>query len=64
MVTHTPDVTLAICPSCHTADAHTTTDDLGAGAAWRCGRCDQLWTAVRLATVAQYNLWLSNRVHV
>jgi transcription elongation factor Elf1 len=62
MVIHTPDVTYATCPSCHTADAHTTTDDLSAGASWRCGRCDQLWSAVRLATVERYNQWLAARV--
>jgi hypothetical protein len=63
MVTHTPDVTYVTCPSCHTTGAQTTTDDSGAGTSWRCGRCAQPWTAVRLATVARYNKWLAVRVH-
>ena len=32
-----------------------------AGADWRCARCGQQWDAVRLAAVAAYNVWLSER---
>lgn len=50
---------LATCPSCHTADVTTTNDAVGKGADWRCPRCDQRWTATRLATVAAYAAWVS-----
>jgi transposase-like protein len=42
------------CPLCHTPDHTITGDALTAGAAWRCARCGQTWSAERLATAAAY----------
>jgi hypothetical protein len=54
-------VGLATCPSCHTEDTAMTNVAVEAGADWRCWRCGQQWDAVRLATVAAYGVWLSER---
>lgn len=54
-------VGLATCPSCHTADRSMTNLAVSAGADWHCTRCGQRWDAVRLATVAAYAVWLSER---
>lgn len=48
------------CPLCHTGAIHPdaqTSDD-----GWRCLRCGQLWTALRLATVAAYSEWNAARM--
>ena len=50
-----------ICALCHTADPVMTIGTLKAGADWRCGRCGQRWDAARLAAVAEYEVWLSER---
>ena len=52
---------LVTCPSCHTADATMTTGAVAAGADWRCPRCGQRWDSRRLASVAAYAVWLSER---
>ena len=52
---------LATCPSCHTQDPSTTDLAVNAGAAWHCARCGSRWDAVRLATVAAYEMWLATR---
>jgi ribosomal protein L37AE/L43A len=60
-----PDNTLdlsqgASCPMCHTPTA-TTRREVQAGSAWRCVRCGQHWDATRLAAVAAYSVWKSER---
>jgi len=52
------------CALCHTADPVMTTGTLNAGADWRCSRCGQRWDAARLATVADYAVWDSERAAV
>jgi hypothetical protein len=52
----------ATCPLCHTADATMTNVAVAAGADWQCARCCQQWDAGRLATVAAYDMRLSERV--
>jgi len=47
------------CPLCHTLDHTITNADLAAGAAWRCARCGQTWSAERLATAAAYARYAS-----
>lgn len=54
-------VGFATCPSCHTEDPTMTNVAVGAGADWHCGRCGTRWDAVRLATVAAYAVWVSER---
>jgi len=44
----------AVCPLCHTVEPTLTDDSLRAGAEWTCTRCGQMWSALRLATVASY----------
>lgn len=51
----------ATCPSCHAVDLTMTDSAVAAGADWRCRRCGQLWDARRLAAVAAYAGWLSER---
>jgi hypothetical protein len=51
----------ATCPSCHAADLTMTDNAVATGANWRCRRCGQLWDAGRLAAVAAYAVWLSER---
>ena len=51
----------ATCQSCHTADLTVTDSAVAAGADWRCRRCGQRWDARRLAAVAAYAEWLSER---
>ena len=51
----------ATCLSCHAADLTLTDNAVAAGADWRCRRCGQLWDARRLAAVAAYAGWLSDR---
>ena len=51
----------ATCPSCHTADLTITDSAMATGADWRCRRCGQQWDAGRLARVAAYSLWVSER---
>ena len=48
---------LARCLSCHTSDDAMTTSAVEAGADWRCARCGQAWSALRLATAASYAAW-------
>ena len=55
------DWALAICPSCHTADARLTNDAVRKGADWHCARCGQRWSALRLATVAAYAARVNQR---
>ena len=50
---------LAICPACHTQDPSMTNQALSAGADWQCARCGSRWDAIRLATVAAYDAWVS-----
>lgn len=50
----------AVCPMCHTP-ASLTQSALEAGGAWVCGRCGQHWDAARLAAVAGYSAWVSER---
>lgn len=52
---------LATCPSCHTEDVSITNLAVSAGAGWRCARCGSRWQARRLAAVAAYSVWLSQR---
>jgi len=54
-------VGLAVCPSCHTQDRSMTNLAVSAGADWQCSRCGSRWDAVRLAAVAAYDLWVSER---
>ena len=49
------------CLSCHTEDPTITHGTLKAGADWVCHRCGQRWDATRLATVAAYGVWDSER---
>ena len=56
-------VVFATCPSCHTADATMTNVAVSGGADWLCGRCGQRWDAIRLATVAAYDVWLSEHTN-
>jgi transposase-like protein len=51
----------ATCPSCHTTGTTMTNDAVEAGADWQCERCGRTWNAVRLATAAEYALWVSGR---
>jgi ribosomal protein L37AE/L43A len=51
----------ATCPSCHAADLTMTDSAVATGANWRCRRCGQLWDVGRLAAVAAYAVWLSER---
>lgn len=51
----------ATCPSCYAADLTMTNSAVAAGADWRCRRCGQLWDGGRLAAVAAYAGWLSER---
>ena len=51
----------ATCPSCHAVDLTMTDSAVAAGADWRCQRCGQLWGARRLAAVAAYAGWVSER---
>ena len=53
----------AICPSCHTADLTLTDSAVAAGADWRCRRCGQQWDAGRLAKVAAYAVWETERAN-
>ena len=52
---------LATCLSCHTEDATLSNDAVATGAEWRCRRCGQQWDAGRLAKVAAYAVWESER---
>ena len=52
-----PHVGAATCPLCHTTDLTLTNDALSTGGEWHCSVCGQIWTAVRLATVAAYTAW-------
>jgi hypothetical protein len=52
---------LATCPACHTADRSMTNLAVSVGADWQCVRCGSRWDAGRLATVAAYAEWLSER---
>ena len=52
-------VGLAVCPSCHTQDLSMTNLAVSAGADWQCSRCGARWDAARLATVAAYEVWVS-----
>ena len=51
----------ATCPSCHTADLTITDSAVATGADWRCRRCGQQWDGSRLAKVAAYDVWVSER---
>jgi hypothetical protein len=53
----------AICLSCHTADATMTNDAVSRGGYWKCARCGQTWSAVRLATAAAYERWAVARAN-
>ena len=55
-------VGLAMCPSCHTQDLSMTNLAVSAGADWQCSRCGSRWDAARLATVAAYAVWVSERI--
>jgi hypothetical protein len=55
---HVP-ASAAICPLCHTLDRAMSAESLQAGASWRCARCGQMWSAVRLATSAAYSRYMS-----
>jgi hypothetical protein len=55
-------VGFATCPLCHTADATATNVAVAAGADWHCARCGHRWDAIRLAAVAAYEMWVSERV--
>ena len=50
-----------MCPMCHTTQP-STTDALEAPGSWRCTRCGQQWDAPRLAAVAGYAAWVSERL--
>jgi transcription elongation factor Elf1 len=54
-------VGLATCPSCHTEDQSLTKLAVSTGAYWQCGQCGSRWDARRLATVAAYAVWVSER---
>ena len=45
------------CPLCHTPSALTPAA-IEAGGEWQCVRCGQRWDTARLATLANYALWL------
>jgi hypothetical protein len=49
------------CPLCRTVAPTLTADTLAAGGDWRCPRCDQKWSARRLATVAGYTDYCAQR---
>src|SRR5689334_14861446 len=49
------------CPSCHTEDASITKLAVSTGAYWQCAQCGSLWDARRMATVAAYAAWVSER---
>ena len=51
-----------VCALCHTADPVMTIGTLKAGADWRCSRCGQRWDAARLTAVADYEVWLAERI--
>ena len=51
------------CPMCHTP-ASLTQSDLDAGGGWRCSRCGQRWSAMRLSTVAAYAAAFAERADV
>ena len=52
----------ATCPLCHTPDHTVTPDSLRAGAEWTCARCDQTWSAARLARAAAYARYASGSI--
>jgi transcription elongation factor Elf1 len=54
-------VGLATCPSCHTEDQSITKLAVSTGAYWQCAQCGSRWGARRLATVAAYAVWVSER---
>jgi hypothetical protein len=54
-------VGLATCPSCHTEDQTVTKLAVSTGADWQCARCGSRWDARRVATVAAYAVWVSER---
>ena len=54
-------VGFAACPSCHTEDHSMTKLAVSAGAYWQCAQCGSRWDARRLATVAAYAVWVSER---
>lgn len=59
----TPDVqdlSLALCPLCHTPSP-LSEQAITAGQSWRCAVCDQMWSAQRLKTVAAYGAWVAAR---
>ena len=51
----------AACPGCHMLDTALTNASLAAGGDWRCQRCGQRWDQGRIATVAAYAAWDSER---
>jgi transcription elongation factor Elf1 len=51
----------ATCPSCHTEDQSLTKLAVSTGAHWQCAQCGSRWNARRLATVAAYAVWVSER---
>jgi hypothetical protein len=53
-------VGFATCPLCHTS-APTLRSSAPGGDDWLCSRCGQQWDTTRLATVAAYVAWLSER---
>jgi len=58
------DVSLAaVCPMCCTR-ASISASDVEGGGEWRCGRCGQHWHSRRLAAVAAYAAWVTNRDRV
>lgn len=50
-----------ICPLCHTLDFVVTEAFVAAGGGWQCTTCGQRWDAGRLATVAAYARFVSDR---
>lgn len=51
----------AMCPLCHAVDELITIRALDDGVEWRCRRCGQRWSALRLATVAAYESYTLDR---
>jgi hypothetical protein len=49
------------CPLCHVVAPPAIVEALAAGGDWRCPRCDQNWSAARLATVAAYANYCASR---
>jgi hypothetical protein len=51
------------CPSCHTARQAATDANEAIGNYWSCQRCGEKWTESRLATVAEYEVWVRERTN-